>query len=76
MWRNATRLRRLSWIEDQQHAVARAKENVPAGLFADERETEHVPVELLGDVEIVDVQSRFDEMEDGEHLLLAEQMPL
>ena len=44
-------------IEDQQHAVPTAKENVPAGFLREHRKSEHAHKELLDRREVLGIQA-------------------
>ena len=40
----------------------RTEENVPPRLFADEFQTQDIPIERLGPVQIIDVEGRFEKV--------------
>ena len=56
-------------VEQQQHALADAKEAEHPGLAAVERQPEHFPVEPLRRVEVLDVEHGLEDPIDGLHRL-------
>ena len=59
-------LRRFG-IEDQQHAFACPKENVSSRFFANEFQTQNIPIKCLGLVEVIDIEGGFNKMLDAVH---------
>jgi hypothetical protein len=55
------RLRRFR-IEDQKHSLARPEENVSPSFLAYDIQSENISIEYLGPVEVIDVESGFEEV--------------
>ena len=63
-WEEPLLLRRFR-IENQEHAFACPKENVPPRFFADQFQAKDILIECFGPVEVIDIESGFDKMLDA-----------